>query len=517
MTMANGNRSKRTIEYGDFQTPGALATEACALLARRGVKPASILEPTCGTGSFLVAALDQFPQVGVARGYDIADAYVQSARIAVANRLRAEQTNIEAADFFTTDWNVVLGELAEPVLVVGNPPWVTNSRLGGMDAGNLPKKSNFPGYRGLEARTGKSNFDISEWMIIRLIDAMTHRRATLAMLCKTSVARKVLRHCWKNGIALERPSIYQIPAERYFGAAVEACFFVCGLGASASDEGMVCSVYGGIREPHPCRRVGYRDGLMVANLDCFDRWRRLLGEGPYQWRSGVKHDCTKVMELKKFGGSYLNGLGERVELEPECVYPLLKGSEVAKGGGGSDRWMLVPQRGLGDDTSVLAERAPRTWAYLVEHEELLHRRASSIYRNQPPFAVFGVGAYTFSPWKVAIGALAKGLTFRVIGPSDGKPVVFDDTTNFLACGSHEEADLLGRLLNSAAARGFFEAYVNWDAKRPITIDLLRLLNLHALAVELGEEESLLHYQAAGPSTRKSRVDERQETLFTLNR
>ena len=49
------------IEFGDFQTPAALAVEVCALLKRLGVEPDSVIEPTCGTGAFLVAAADMFP------------------------------------------------------------------------------------------------------------------------------------------------------------------------------------------------------------------------------------------------------------------------------------------------------------------------------------------------------------------------------------------------------------------------------------------------------------------------
>jgi hypothetical protein len=45
-------------------------------------------------------------------------------------------------------------------------------------------------------------------------------------------------------------------------------------------------------------------------------------------------------------------------------------------------------------------------------------------------------------------------------------------------------------LNSEPARGFFSALVFWDAKRPITIDVLRRLDLRALACELGSDETL---------------------------
>lgn len=51
----------RVEEYGDFQTPPELASQVCRLLADRGTIPASILEPTCGIGNFLLAAVERFP------------------------------------------------------------------------------------------------------------------------------------------------------------------------------------------------------------------------------------------------------------------------------------------------------------------------------------------------------------------------------------------------------------------------------------------------------------------------
>ena len=50
-------------EYGDFQTPPELASQVCKLLADRGMNPASVLEPTCGIGNFLLAAVKQFPDL----------------------------------------------------------------------------------------------------------------------------------------------------------------------------------------------------------------------------------------------------------------------------------------------------------------------------------------------------------------------------------------------------------------------------------------------------------------------
>lgn len=235
--------------------------------------------------------------------------------------------------------------------------------------------------------------------------------------------------------------------------------------------------------------IGWRDSQLVADVPAYERWKHLAGDGPYQWRSGVKHDCSKVMELRKEAAGYRNGLGELAELEDDYVYPMLKSSEVANGHIDHPvRWMLVPQRAVGQDTGRVRKSAPKTWAYLERHGEALDRRGSSIYRNRPRFSVFGVGAYTFAPWKVAISGFYKRLSFAVVGSSEGRPIVFDDTVYFVACQSEEEARFVASLLNNEITKEFFSAFIFWDAKRPITVDLLRRIDLRAIAREVGVEE-----------------------------
>ena len=55
--MTNRSVIKKKIEYGDFQTPYDLAFQVCNVLKSWGIKPNSILEPTCGTGNFLTCLL----------------------------------------------------------------------------------------------------------------------------------------------------------------------------------------------------------------------------------------------------------------------------------------------------------------------------------------------------------------------------------------------------------------------------------------------------------------------------
>ena len=471
------SKTIRKVEFGDFQTPPELARRACKLLHRLGIAPGSVVEPTCGKGSFLRASEEVFSGCKSFLGFDINPDYVDAASALKRSKIHCE-------DFFSKHWPSTLKSLEEKVLVIGNPPWVTNSTVGSLGGANLPRKSNFQHFNGLDAITGKSNFDISEWMMIHLLECLSGRRAVLAMLCKTVVARKVLRHMWSRNFQVSSSAVYEIDAAAYFDAAVDACFLVCILEPGA--ESRECAVYPGLYSSARASTFALLDGRLVADSDAAAEYGHLYGESPLKWRSGVKHDCASVMELRhRSSDEFENGLGEIVRIEGTYLYPSLKSSELMKPGSVPSRCTLVTQRWPGENTSRIRREAPRTWDYLQSHAGRLDRRASAIYRNRPRFSVFGIGPYTFAPWKVAISGFYKRLDFQCIGPSEGRPVVFDDTCYFLPCGNEEDARLLAGLLNSESARGFFRSFIFWDAKRPITAQILGHLDLRILAEEAG--------------------------------
>jgi len=68
----------------------------------------------------------------------------------------------------------------------------------------------------------------------------------------------------------------------------------------------------------------------VSDVRDYQKLKHFEGLCPYQWRSGVKHDCSSVMELWRDKGNMLhNKLSEKVELEPDFLFPLLKCSDLA--------------------------------------------------------------------------------------------------------------------------------------------------------------------------------------------
>lgn len=488
-------------QFGDFQTPDELARYTVELLREKhGISPDLIIEPTCGKGAFLRASLSEFDSPKII-GFDINEGYVESAKKSLSKYPNSENATVYLEDFFGMDWDSFLSNSEGYILVIGNPPWVTSSELSILNSKNLPSKSNFQNRRGIEAITGSGNFDISEWMLLKHAEWLTKREGTIALLCKYSVARKVFRQVRRKLGNRFSASIYLIDARAFFGASVKACLFVLStnLDASNVDASSDCIVYKDLKSNQILNLIGERDGLILKDIAKYEKWKHLLGQDlRYTWRSGIKHDCSKVMELEQVGdGLFQNGIRQQYPLEKKYLYPLLKSSDIGNGRISDCRkFVLVTQKSVGDDTSIIKDRAPNTWQYLLEHDPLLKNRKSKIYKNKPPYSIFGIGQYSFKKWKIAISGLYKKLNFWLIKPIDDKPVMLDDTVNFLSFDTEEEAELILSLITSEPSLEFFESMIFWDEKRPITIDILRRLSLKAVAREIGLLERYMELAGA---------------------
>ncbi|MBK8934689.1 MAG: hypothetical protein IPM76_20705 [Chloroflexi bacterium] len=93
------SRKKKRMEFGDFQTPAWFAQEVCAFLAAKGIAPASVLEPTCGLGHFLLAAVDGFDSARTAVGVEINRLYVESVQQKLPSYADDKSVRVIHADF----------------------------------------------------------------------------------------------------------------------------------------------------------------------------------------------------------------------------------------------------------------------------------------------------------------------------------------------------------------------------------------------------------------------------------
>ncbi len=476
-------------DLGDFQTPLDLVTFVLDTLGPIGSRWARVLEPTCGRGHFLDALLKHSSPPREIHAIEIQPAHYRAAlEVAELHRNLPTEVTITRGDVFQIDLGLDLAWRQDgPLLVVGNPPWVTNSELGSLASSHVPPKSNIKGLAGLAARTGASNFDVAEAIWLKIARDLAHESPTIALLCKTSVARGILQFARRAELPIAAATIRRIDARRWFGAAVDACWFQTTLTNQRGNARVViCGeipVYPGLEADQPTRVMGFFRDRLIADREAHRRHEFADGVFPGTWRQGLKHDAAAVMELAVDEDSrrLRDRSGEAVDVEAEFVYPLIKGADLRRlPADRPRRAVLVTQRKIGEDTTRLAYEAPRLWAYLGANAERFERRKSSIYRGQPPFALFGIGPYSFAPFKVAISGLHKVPVFRALGPVQGRPVMLDDTCYFLACSSAEEAAAWAAICNDPITLDLIRSSCFPDAKRPITKALLQRVDSRAI-------------------------------------
>ena len=467
-------------DLGDFQTPPALVQEvlACPELVNRRWSRA--IEPTCGQGNFIKGLLNVATPPCEIQAIEIQDRYLACVQRTILPSLSTHIV-IKQANIFDLNLHKDLQWKEQgPLLVIGNPPWVTNAALGVLGSNNLPVKKNVKRLGGIAAQTGESNFDIAEYIWLKLVKDLQVEQPTIALLCKISVARNVLQFAIDTDLPIKNAFIRLIDAKKWFGAAVEACLFFVEIGQGK--RWYEAPVYPDLSTLVPDSTIGIVNKQLVANMQRYQHVAATDGISPVMWRQGLKHDAASVMELiYDSSGCLLNKFGETVTVETQYLYPLLKSSDLFHGMDvTSKRMVIVTQTHPGENTLLLAQKAPHLWEYLMQHQHIFAQRKSSIYEKQPPFAIFGIGEYSFAPYKVGISGLHKIPRFQAIGPVNGRPVMLNDTCYFIPCSTPYETACLTSLLNDPACQNFIHSIIFLDAKRPVTKKLLQRIDLVAL-------------------------------------
>lgn len=467
-------------EYGDYQTPIDFAEKVCLYLKEyRHLKPSAIIEPTCGVGNFLKCGLmfeaDEY------YGIEINPEYCEICK----NSINNNKMNIINSDFFATSSRALIKDKRQ-ILIIGNPPWVTNSTLSVLGSENLPIKANFKGLKGIDALTGASNFDICEYIILRLINEYRDTNTAIAMLCKTSVARNIFKELKRNYIAFSSCDILEFDASRVFGISASACVLFVQLKEELISSD-VCNVYDFDCPGMVKSQFGYSNGQFFSNLDIdaedFD------GQCCFEWRQGVKHDCSKVMELTLQNGTLKNGQSKTVQIEDDIVFPLIKSSMFKTPIiHNFSKFVIVTQKKVREETERLEKEFPKTWNYLNENIEFFEKRKSSIYRGAPPFSMFGIGDYSYSKYKVGVSGFYKQPLFSVLYSDDDKPVMTDDTSYFICFNSYDMAYVAMLLLNSDKVQRFLSSIAFLDAKRPYTKKVLERIDFDKIVDSLNIDE-----------------------------
>jgi len=473
-------------EYGDFQTPKKLSDLTCKLLQSKNIKPQIVIEPTCGKGSFILSVLEYFPSVEKIFGIEIYPKYVWETKFSILNyflinfhKLKPEIQIINKNIFDFNFQEISNQHKDKELLVIGNPPWVTNSKLSTLNSLNLPQKSNFKNHNGFDAITGKGNFDIAEFIALMILNNFSNHNGHFAFLQKNSVTKNIVFDQLKNKYNIGNIEKYNFDAKKEFNVATDASLFYCQLNQKYSTT---CNEYD-LYEPTKLKyQLGWFKNKFVANINTYTELHEFDGICPFVWRQGIKHDCSKIMEIERINGHFVNQNNEQFEIENDLVYCILKSSDLKTGIiNQSRKYTIVTQKKIGENTDYIKSKFPKTYQYLNSKIEHFNNRKSSIYNNKPNFSIFGVGDYSFKKYKVAISGFYKSTNFALLLPNNEKAIQLDDTCYFIGFDKLEYAVFTYIILNHKITQDFLNSIIFFDSKRPITKDILMRIDLLKIA------------------------------------
>ena len=463
-------------EYGDFQTNKSLASEVVKYSFVKCEDIESVIEPTCGKGNFIFASIAQFKSLKKIVGVEIYKPYIWKTKFGILNYFlkNPNYSKPEIDIFHGNAFEFNYSELAKSTqhlktLVIGNPPWVTNSELGSIDSNNLPEKSNFKKHSGLDAMTGKGNFDIGEFISYTLLKCFENHNGLFSFLIKNSVVKNLIQDQKRNSFRISQSEKLNIDSKKEFNVSVNACLFLTHLN---TEPDFNCKELDFYSRDYLTTFGWYKDKFVYSVKD-YDISSIVDGKSIFTWRSGVKHDCSKVMEFERINGHYINGFGEEFNLEKKLVFGLLKSSDLKADKTNTFRKLtIITQKKIGQETKYIKDSLPLTYQYLSSQKAFFDKRKSSIYNDKPDFSIFGIGDYSFAKYKIAISGLYKSTHFTFVSPKDSKTIMLDDTCYFIGFDNIKIAQIAHLLVNSDLVQKFLKSIIFSDSKRSINKDTL---------------------------------------------
>lgn len=426
---------------GEYYTPDWLAewTLRQAAEAWGGANAAgfSVIDPTCGSGTFLCRAIAMKRRAGLpleaivstVRGLDLNPLAVLTAKtnylLSVLDLLdgRAEVSiPVQTGDVLSLS---AAGMPEKADIVVGNPPWVNWEYLPASCRGRSGEV--WAGYGLLSAKGLDLSFskeDVSALITYAAMDRLLKEGGVLGFVLRQGLFKSAQNgagfrrfRVGEDGVPVQVLRVDDLSGVRVFeDAAAGAALFFARKGQK--------TVY-----PVPYFRWKRRDGRKTLPFDPYAPlpevlsrlsreeqraqpaseddpaapWitapgeelaviRRALGTNPYRARTGVfTGGANAVYWLKPAGGEgalvTVTNIVDRakrkseqvtVQLEKTFIFPMLKGGGIRQWSTSYNACILCPHTAETKIRPVpqeeLARTAPRTWAYLNHFRELLDSR-----------------------------------------------------------------------------------------------------------------------------------------------
>ncbi|MDC7219197.1 MAG: N-6 DNA methylase [Spirochaetales bacterium] len=415
---------KTRLKEGIFFTGKAVVDEIVSRFDLKGVD--SVIDTAAGSCNFLLSLAAAYPKkqfYGVERNEQI---------------YRAVLPATEAfPNLHYLRGDILLDELPIPPcdLYLGNPPFINYTDLPPEYREKIrPLWIHYmPVQKGFSLLLGESRGDVAALVFYHSISRYLKEKGRFGVVLPNSLIKgnRATESFRKfPGISVER--LVDIPGEEAFANTNRPCFYILGQKGGQTTYPLLYEKKG---ETVQLRKKG---GLLLeADL--------ALDEGSdYPIRQGIN----------TLGANGVYFFNEKPDLEEALLHPLLRSGDVGENRAEPSRWVLLPYDGEGCllEEKTLKKDYPKSWEYLLSRKDKLEGRKSR-FAKKSWYALFGIGPYTFAPWKVV---------WRAMGAKRLEAAVTDEAIpnqamhGYIACRSREEADYLCALLNTKKMRRMAE-------------------------------------------------------------
>jgi methylase of polypeptide subunit release factors len=595
----------REIRYylGEYYTPDWLAD----VLTRKtlgddlGDGEKRVLDPACGSGTFLVAAIRHIRAADARRGvpqtdtlqkilnhvvgYDLNPLAVLAARVnylfALGDLVHHSEGLIQIPvllydSIFPRESMASMSEGEESQVqrfdyVLGNPPWVNWEHLPDeyrkstvplwQHYGLFPKRA-----KGMDTILGGAKYDFSMLMTCVALDRYLKPNGKLGFvitesLFKTTEAGQGFRRFVLPDGTPFRPILVENmsdlkPFEKALNRTAIAVFqkgkkvsypVPYAYWCKAATVSRLKIDYDLSYEQFPFEKVVVRDWeahpIDAGNLssiwitgrpNAVKALPHILGKSPYKAREGVNTGGANGVYWVKEEGRNAAGM-IKIEnmvhcskktlaqlsflVEADLLYPLLRACNVRRWAAEPEARMIVTHepdahlRAISEPN--MKNKYPRTYAYLMQFEGFLRSRKTQVVRNLmsrgPFYSIFGIGEYSFAPWKVVWTRIAK-VEAAVIGVVGDKPILPQETLTMVDCQSEMEAHYLAAVINSTPFQFTVNAYSQRGGKSMGSQHILRYIHVP----RFDQSNPIHQHMAAGSmqahATAKSQHPERVSPL-----
>ena len=450
-----GENYKRNSE--NYQTPLFFTNKICEYLKNElKINPDAIIEPTCGIGNFLKSASEFFKNKQIF-GIEIDEKKL--------DKINAKNPNVTLIneDIFTFNFDRL--NHYDSYLIIGNPPWNTNTNMSQINS-NIQNTTSFRGVSTSNA------LDLSELIILKIIYEFKNTPSTIAFLCNRIVSRNIFIELIRESIPYSFIKQINFNSFDIFGTEDCMCLFIIQFGGKKLSD-KICEVSDISNPSQILYKFGFISDKFYYNIDNIPK---IEGKCQLDWKSGIKHDCSKIIELTYENKQLANMKNEKVSIENTLIYPLLKSYDLRKPIiNNTSKYIIITQQKTKENTSYIKTKAPKTWQYLNNNKKYFDKRKSSIYKNAPDFSIFGINEYSFKKYKVAISSFYKDPLFSLIYHE--KTFMLNDSCYFLSFDNYDSAYITMLILNSALVKKFLKNKAITDSKRYYTKKILNQIDI----------------------------------------